>query len=1013
LESAILSKLIAILLSRPLGTLTGCICAVILGAFALYHLPVNLYPHTEFPVLTVTTDFFEASPEEVETLITKPLEDAFADIPGLRRIQSSSDEGESRITLQFHYGQNISERALEVRSRLRRVIPSLPRDARFPVINRYDPGSSPVIVLAVAGTSSEEEAGTWVNRNLKPRLSTIEGVASVRVSGAPRPQIIADCDSGRLRASGLTIGGVNRTVREGHHSMPAGYLTLADRRIPIMTEGKFCTPEDVSQHPVKTTDTGSTVKAGEVAGIKFSPEEPHEITRYNGSHLITVAIYKAPDVDVRAVWRSVQERLRDLDGARDGVPAISVIFNEAVELEAVLQRAVKMMALTSAVTAFVLFVFLRSIAATLVVLSAVPFSLFLAVLLMKIFGVGLDLLSIGGLMLGLGILVDNSIVVVESISKKWEEGFSSGEGVVAGTEEVLRPLMLSTLATVIVFIPVVFISREVRLFFVGFTWTVVGSLVASLIASLILIPVLYRYLGPLTRARFRESTKLRGLAKRYQQVLSAVDNRKIAAFACLAVFLVAGSWAATRLSYRQGFATELRQFRIMMALQPGSSKEHTAKAAAKVEEKLLSLPAVKGVHSEIHGNQAGLTVSLKERNETEKKDILSMGRLREIIGQQPGTQIHVVPVGQQRDETKILLKVHGPGTDRLRELQEPVRQALTRVPGVIDAIILHKNPAPVVEFVLNQDELGFRHVRAQDVAHHVRSYFTGPVAARIFSEERIVNVRVRASRDKTEGLAPLSQSVLFNDRGQPVPFTELVKPSVTMEPGERQRENRQPVMRSSVVLAKDADPLTVVHAIRTAIERMQLPPRYDYAFGDEVQDIVRVRQEMMTAVGLGLVLVYLVLIAATESFLQPFFIMAAVPLGAVSAASALYLLGIPVSLPVYVGFMILCGLIVNVNVVMVYTINRMRREGQSVDEAVANGAQRRLRAILMTVATTVGASLPLFLDQGPGSSIWSPFALTLASGMAVSGILSLALTPVLYKTLETTSAWVGSKLSGR
>jgi len=971
----------------------------VLGAFALAHLPVNLYPHTEFPVLTVTTELFEGSPEETETLITRPMEEAFADIPGLRRILSSSDEGESRITLQFHYGQNISERALEVRSRLRRIIPTLPRDARFPVVTRYDPGSSPVIVLAVAGMSSDEEAGTWVNRNLKPQISTIEGVASVRVSGAPRPQIIAECDSGRLRASGLTIGKVNRKVREGHQSLPAGYLTVGDQRVPLMTAGKFSTAEDVSQQPVKTTEAGSTIKAGEVAGIRVSPEEPQEITRYNGKHLITVAIYKSTDVDVRTVWRSVREKLHELANSREEVPTISVIFNEAEELEAVVQRAMKMMAVTSAVTAIVLFAFLRSIAATLVVLSAAPFSLLIAVLLMKIFAIGLDLLSIGGLMLGLGILVDNSIVVVESISKKWEEGFSNRGGVVAGTEEVARPLMLSTLATVLVFVPVVFISREVRLFFVGFTWTVVGSLVASLVASLVLIPVLYRYLGPLSRGFYRRSKRFLGMAKAYQRGLFFVEGKKIVVFACLVMVVVVGGLAAARLSYRQGFATELRQFRIMMALQPGASKEHTAAAAQKIEDKLMNLPAVKGVHSEIHGNQASLTVSLKDRNKTEKRDALSAAKLREILGQYPGIQMHIVPVGQQGDETKVLVKVHGPDTEKLRELQEPVRRTLTRVPGVIDTIILHKNPAPVVEFVLNQDELGFRRVRAQDVAHHIRSYFTGPVAARIFSEDRIINVRVRASRDKREGLGPLSQSMLYNDSGRAVPFTELVTPSVTLEPGERQRENRQPVLRSNVVLAKNADPLTVVQAIRKAMDGMGLPPRYDYGFGDEVRDAVRIRREMMTALALGLVLVYLVLVAATESCLQPLCIMAAIPFGAASAACALYLLDIPVTLPVYVGFMILCGLIVNVNVVMIHTINRLRAEGQPLNDAVNNGAQRRLRAILMTVATTVCASLPLLFDHGAGSSIWSPFALTLASGMAVTGIVSLTATPVLYKLL--------------
>ncbi len=992
--------MISFLLKRPLGTLSACLCLVILGAFALFYMPINLYPHTQFPVLTISTILSDSSPEEIETLITKPIEEAIADIAGLRKIQSLSHSGESEITLQFHYGKSISEKALEVRSRIRRLFPLLPKDARFPVITRYDPSDSPVAILAVMGKVSQEEAGEWVLHTLKPKLGRIDGVATVRVSGAPKKEITVDCDAGRLNALSLTIHDVMLAIKGGHETLPAGFLTREGRHLSVLTAGKHQTPEDVELQPVHVSENGALLTVGQLAHVKLGIEEPAEITRYNGQLLITVEIYRSTDADLRQVWKEVGTLLDDIRTGDESAPIIQVVSNQAAELETVLRRMNIMIAMTATITACVLFIFLGNLRSTVVVLSAIPFSLFVTILLMKLLGVTFDLLSLGGLTLGLGILVDNAIVVVESISRRWTEGDGVTKGVVDGTEDVAFPLLLSTLTTVIVFIPVMTISREIRLLFSGFAWTVAASLIASLVASLVLVPVLFRYLGktynPLSQLNFIDFP---ALSDRYGSLLILLQRRSGMVITAACAFLFLGIFFGKGLSFRETLTTEVRHFRVFMVLAPGTSKESTAVEAKKVENLLMELPGVKGVHTEAHGSQGRFTVSVKPRKWFGRCDPVTTEQIKKVLKAFQGVQFHVVPVGQNGDETKISMNIQGPSGDRLVSLQDTIRQSLQQVAGVKDVMIRQGNPAPVLEFPVEHNTLGFRRVQATDMAYYLRGHLTGPIAAKIVGGEKVIQVRVRVLRNREEGLDAVLQGVVPNERREMVPFMELGHPSMRLAQGEFQRENRRPVLRMTLLLDAD-DPLKVAESVKKPLDNVLKGSGCDYSFGDEVQNILRTKREMIGAGITGLALIYLVLVIATESLALPLLIMTAVPLGVAGAIIALRLLGIAVSLPVYVGMMILCGLIVNVNVVMTYTINQLVRSGMLVAEAVTAGAKRRLRAIVMTVLTTFFASLPMLLDRGPGSSLWSPFALTLAVGIIAGALFSLAMTPILYLSIE-------------
>lgn len=991
--------MISYLLKHPTGTLMGCLCLVVMGLVVLFTMPINLYPQAQFPVLTINTVLSDSSPEEIETIITKPIEEAVSEISGLRKIQSVSRFGESEITLQFHYGGEIREKALEVRSRIRRLIPSFPKDARFPTITQYNPSDLPVMVIAVIPKTSPELAGEWVQQTLRPLLTRMDGVASIRVSGAPRRQITVDCDPGRLNAHQLTIQDVAESIKEGHQALPAGFTSLGDKRLAVTTEGKLLSISEIEQQPLSGPKTKLPVRVGQVAEVKQGSEQPREITRYNGESLITVSVYRSAMADLRRISLEAGKVLEQCRKEHEDAPVIRIITDQGRELDKTLERLAIILILTAIITAAVLFFFLGNFLTTLIVLSSIPLAMLLTILFMWLFGVSLDLLSLGGLTLGLGILVDNAIVVVESVCRRWSSGLDLEQGIIRGNNDVMAPLIMSTLTTVIVFIPVVFFSKEIRLLFSGFSLTVALSLIASLLASLVLAPVLMKVVGNhYDLVSQRTFIDFSVLTEKYGQILRSLNAHSWPILCGAAIFLGFAVFLAQGLSFRQTLPSEDQRFRIAMVLPPGTSRDTTAAEAEKVEKILQELKLLKDVHSEIHGNQANFTISVRSPQWHENVEQIDTVTLRKSLAPLQGIQFHVVPLGSRSNETRISMTINGPDIDRLESLQNGIVGSLRKVPGILDVIVMQSNPAPVVEFSVRHESVGFLGFDAKDMAYHLRSHLTGPVAAKMIEGEKQVSIRVRAKRMPEEGLESVQHGIIPGRHGQSAPFLQLGKPSVRLAKNELNRENRRPALKLNLVL-DSSDPLKVSENIKGNLDTVLKNTGCDYSFGDEIRNISKTRTEMRGSIGAGLALIYLVLVVATESLSLPLLILTAAPLGLAGSVMALMASGTVVTLPVYIGIMVLCGLIVNVNVVMTYNVNRLIREGENTYTAVMEGAKQRLRAIVMTVLTTVLAMLPMLLDRGSGSSLWSPFAVTLAPGVVCGAMFSLLITPTLYLKL--------------
>ncbi len=545
----------------------------------------------------------------------------------------------------------------------------------------------------------------------------------------------------------------------------------------------------------------------------------------------------------------------------------------------------------------------------------------------------------------------------------------------------------------------------------GFSWTVASTLVASLAASLILVPVLLLTVSGRnapSEAAKRNSGWFVSVSRGYSQVVSRSLGHPALVLGLASLFAAGGMLSARGLTFVSGADTDIRYIQVYMVLAPGTSKEATAARAEPIEARLQTVEGVEGVYTEVQGNQARFTVSVLRYGKHKRAPQEIVQQIQGMLKDEKGSQFHVAPLGQTGGESNLSLNLQGPSTELLMSLQDNIRKVLEQTKGVKDVMVRQSNPSPVLEFPVNHALAGFSGVSAADLANHLRGHLTGPVAAKIVEDEGLTYVRVKALRQPGEGLDAAAHGVIPNERGDMVPFMELVTPSARVAATELHRENRRPALKMTLLL-EEGNLMAVADRVSLLLQRQLRGSGCDYSFGDEIKDIVRTWREMLSAALIGLALIYVVLIIATESLLQPLVIMSAAPIGLAGAALVLRLFDVHVSLPVYVGLMILCGLIVNVNVVLIYTINRLVREGVGLQEAVVKGTEMRFRPVVMTVLTTVCASMPMLLDQGAGASVWSPFALTLGAGLVSGSAFSLILTPTLYRC----TAMLNSRLRRR
>ena len=1026
-------KLIAFSTRRRVTVTMFVVAAVIFGLVAFRRLAINLLPDITYPTLTVRTEYEGTAPAEMERLVTEPVEGAVGVVTNVVRVSSTSRPGVSEVVVEFSWGTDMDFASLDVREKLDRL--QLPQGAEKPVLLRFDPSLDPIMRIGLYGSESLVALRLLAEDHIKLDLESLEGVAAARVNGGLEEEIHIELDEPRLASLRIPVQQVVARLGQENVNLTGGQLKDGEAEYVVRTVNEFRSIEEIRDIVVGERQEAS-ISLSDVGRVFRGHKERQVINRMNGRESVELAVYKEGDANTVTVASRVAgalERFRKEAGALPSGTRIEVVFSQATFIKASVAEVLNTAIMGGVLAVVVLYLFLGNPGSTVIISLSIPISVVCTFLLMFSSDVSLNIMSLGGLALGIGMLVDNSIVVLESVQRYREEGLPPPEATVKGAGEVGKAVVASTLTTICVFVPIVFVEGIAGQLFRDQALTVTFSLVASLLVALTLIPMLASVdfggrdaaEGP-SRARPRHGpapgmTSVFGILLRaaraagragvsllhplfwlfdrtlggtyrfYPRVIGwALDHRAAVLVVALALAGVSGLLAGFLGSE---LIPEMSQgeFSVSVAMPVGAPLVVTERTIRGMERIVQAQPEVALVYSTVglsgssdgaageeRENVGQIHVALKEGIIRAREDAV-MDRLRHAFRGMPAAECKFARPSFFSSRTPVEVEISGYNLGVLRTLSDELARRMEDVPGLVDVKTSAEGGNPEVQIRFNRKWVAQMGTTINEIGRLVRNKIQGEVATEFAQGDRKVDIRVRADERHRATVEDLKRLIVSPaGASAPIPLAVVADLSVEMGPAEILRADRERVAVVSANL-EGRSLSEAVADVESEIREMHFPPDYNVKIGGQNEERKRSFESMRLAILLAVFLVYLVMASQFESLVHPFVIMFSIPFGLVGVVWMLLATGQTVSVVVLIGLIMLAGIVVNNAIVLIDYINALRRErGMGKREAIERACRVRLRPILMTTSTTVLGLLPMAL----GIFDFRPFAANVEAGLA-------------------------------
>jgi HAE1 family hydrophobic/amphiphilic exporter-1 len=1025
-------KLVKFSINRPVTIFMFTAAAVIFGFISYSRLNLNLLPKISYPTLTIKTEYPGTAPSEIENIISKPIEETCGVVDNVMRISSVSRAELSEVTVEFAWNTNMDFATLKLREKLDLL--RLPMGATKPIILRYDPNEEPIMKLGLTGDTDLARIRNVAEREVKQALESIEGVAACSISGGLEDEIHIDLDEQQLSLLNIPITTVANRLEQENVNLSAGILRQKDSQFLVRTVNQFKTVEEIKDIIIeKRGDVLITL--GSVAEVFRGFKERKVISRINGRECIEAAIYRAADANTVSVANAVAERL---ERVRETILAprnmeFMIITNQSKFIKNTIEE-VKQTALIGGLLAiFVLLYFLKNFRSTFIIGAAIPVSVIITFFFMFSSNISLNIISLGGLALGIGMLVDNSIVVLESIQRYREKGSDLYSSALEGTSEVAGAVTASTFTTVAVFFPIVFVEGIAGQLFKDMALTVTYSLLASLVVSLTLVPMLSASMqrentkGRITKllkVLFKPFDKIYDQAnlgyKKFQNV--SFRRRGLIVIVVIAVFFLA--LFMTRFMGQELIPVISQgEFIINVEFQPGTSLKENAAVMADISATLKSYDEIDSIYELVgKGSRGGISFQEERENLSEftlrlkpgilgKKEDRIMDRVRADLEQFPTAKIKVYKPRLFSFKAPLEVVVSGNDVDQIKSVSDKMLAEIRGIEGIIDLKSSMEEGYPEIQIIFNRAMLASQGMTINSVGSQIRNKIEGEVATRFIERDREIDIRVRLSEDYRDRVDKVSRINIRNGLGVMVPLRALAEIQIKEGPAEIRRILQQ----KSAVITGNFSGISLDDAKQEAMaaaSRISKPPDVSiYLAGQGMEQDVAF-SSMIFAIFLAVFLVYLVMASQFESFRKPFIIMFTIPLGITGVVIIGLLAGMSINVIVLIGLIILSGIIVNNAIVLVDYIGQLQERGMKKLEAIKTAAQVRWRPILMTTITTVLGLTPMALDYNEGFEIRIPLALTLIGGLIFGTFLTLIFIPLVY-SLVVKEKTPGEEKEGR
>lgn len=982
---------------------------IALGIVSLRGLVIDLLPEIDLPIAVVATSYHDAAPEEVENLISRPIEATLSTVEGIETIQSQSQAGASLVLLMFKNGTDLDQALLDVREKVDQIKGFLPDRAGEPNILRFSPDQLPVIWVSLTGADAATLT-QLAEDEVVPYFERQEGVASVTIEGAKEREIQLVLDQTKLQQYGVSTQMLMQALYSANQSSSVGTVQKGSQDLQIRVVGEFESLTDIEQTIVQTP-TGATIQIADVADVQDTFKETSTLTLVDGEPSLVLSVMKKTDGNTVDVARQIKDSMEDLKQELGENISLDVVIDTSEFIEMSIDSVIDNILIGGAIAIGILLLFLKSVRATIVIGISIPIAIISTFILMYFTGESLNILTLGGLALGLGMVVDSSIVILENIYSYRQKGHSLFDAAVKGATELTPAVIASTLTTLVVFLPIVFVEGLAADLFAPLALTVTFSLISSLAVAITLVPMLSSKLLTKTindgEDKYWFNRLLKRLTNGYERALKWVLNHRKTAVTGTIIAIVASLAFIPFIGAELFPAADQGQVQITVTTAPGTSLEYTEKVTDQVNEKLtayeeyietnyMSLGGGGFAAFGGTGNQATYTIQLTPSTDRDKTTTEIVQNLSEELQDIPSAEITVSEMDSSMSfGSPIQIELNGPEHTVLRELAEQVVDEIAKVDGVFNPETSASDGIPQMRIEIDDAKAAMYGLNQQQIIGQIDLQFNGQVATRYREAGREMDVTLIYPEEERSTISDLEDLKIQTPTGTMIALEEVAEFREMQGPVALLRQNQQPQINvTSDIVNRDL--ASIVNDIETRLEQMNLPEGYDYNIGGEAEDMAQSFSELTLALLFAIFLVYAVMAVQFENLLYPFVIMFAMPTAIIGVILGHVVTNISLSIPGFIGLIMLAGIVVNNSIILVDYINILRRRGMDRYEAIIEAGKTRLRPILMTTLTTIFAMIPLGLALGEGAELQQPLAVTIIFGLTVSSIFTLLLIPVIY-----------------
>lgn len=1022
-------------IKRPVTTLMIISIIIVLGGISFARLGIDLLPDISLPMGVVVTQFSGASSEEVESMVTKPMEQTLATLSNVKNIISLSSEGSSMVMVEFNWGTNMDVAAEDMREKVDLIRSFLPSGAQKPMVMKFDPTMMPIMQIALYGGDNIVQLNDIAEDTISNRLLRIEGVASVDITGAPEREISIEVDPDQLAYYGLSMSQISAKLQAENINLPSGNIDQGSKKYILRTEAEFKDVSEIENLPI-TLPQGGTILLRDVAKVKDTNKDVTTITRYNGKPCLSLSIQKQSGYNTVQVAQKVKTELEKIKSELPIDIGYDPILDQSDYIQMSINNVESNAVMGGIIAIFVIYLFLQHLRSTLIIGISIPVSIIATFVLIYFSKFTLNMLSLGGLALGVGMLVDSSIVVLDNIFAHREKGEDAVTAALDGTNEVASAVMASTFTNMAVFLPIVFVQGITAQLFNQLALTVAFSLLCALLVSLSVIPLLSSRLMvevtegeiPVEKNAKNKTTilsaPLRGFSAFYKRVETryagllkwALSHRKIIVIGAVALFvlsIVLVPFVGTEFFPR----SDAGSISITVKLPYGTNLNKTDEFVTQVIEKIEKISEIEGILQTTgsamamsmggafsESSEAGISIKLVPLSERERSSEEVAEEIRNLTADMAGAEIEVqalsgIGFSGSNLLTPISIKVKGDDFDKLDEISNQVVDLVKKIPGARDVKSSLEEGKPELVIKVDRDKASMYGISSAQVAQAVNAAVSGSTATQYKIGGEEIDVVIKANKDLVSDIYSIENLLIPNASGAFITLSDIAQVNRSVGPVIISRENQT---REVTVTGDVAGTATgsVNRQIQQQLDALQLPEGYSIEMGGEQQQITESFTDLGLVFILAVVLVYMVMASQFESLKQPFIVIFTVPLALIGVVFALFITRRTFNMTSIMGVIILAGVVVNNAIVLLDFVNQYRAKGMSRTEAIIKAGPSRLRPILMTTLTTILGLVPLALGIGEGAELAAPMATSIIGGLTVSTILTLVVIPVVYTIFE-------------